>query len=111
MSGVSRPTAPDGALAILAEVAMRFTQGAAAIEAGGVSWVGFRRPSLRNALSKGWLEQLDTGDPDTDGGRYRLRLTTAGHEQLRRARHHRYYPSALSKAIDVYLDARGDPAA
>src|SRR4029450_1439162 len=44
---------------------------------------GLSPGALDVAVERGWLRREGTGDPDTEGGRYRLYLTDTGREQLR----------------------------
>lgn len=78
-------TVTDAQLAILADVEQMLTDPAGYTRDEGASQVGFNRRSLEKLLEAGYLRRTDTGDRDTDGGRYRLHPTPEGLEQLRQA--------------------------
>ena len=82
----ARPAASSGALNVLHEVAGRLVVTA---NAAGADRLGLHKGSLRLCIDAGYLLQVDTGDPNTDGGRYRLQLTAAGSEQIRLDNAHR----------------------
>jgi hypothetical protein len=75
----------DAQLVILHEVAAQLVAPGGYTIAEGASQVGLNRRSLAKVLEAGHLVRTDTGDPDTDGGRYRLHLTDSGRLQLQLA--------------------------
>lgn len=80
----------DGVLNVLAEV-----QGRSAGHEHGADQVGLRKDALRKAIADGLVRREDTGDPNTDGGQFRLHLTDAGAAEL--------------AADDTYASAAGLP--
>jgi len=84
-----RPQVTDAQLCVLAEVEGTFHDPDGYHRAEGASQAGFRRRSLEQLIDRGYLRRTDTGDADTDGGRYRLHTTPAGLDQITAAVTHR----------------------
>lgn len=89
MNAGKRPAVTDAQLCILAEVEATFHNPHGYTRTEGASQAGLRRRPLDQLIDRGYLRRTDTGDPDTDGGRYRLHTTPAGLEQITAAVAHR----------------------
>ena len=85
----------DAQVAILTEVAAQFIAPGGYTETEGASQVGLNKRSLRRLLDDGHLARTDTGDSNTDGGRFRLHLTASGRAQLRLAIERRLVPAQM----------------
>jgi hypothetical protein len=86
----------DAQLSILAEIATQLVAPGGYTEREGASQVGLNKRSLRKLIDDGHLTRTDTGDTgdsDTDGGRYRLHLTDTGRAQLSLAIERRLVPA------------------
>ncbi|MEQ7008322.1 DEAD/DEAH box helicase family protein, partial [Actinopolymorpha sp. B17G11] len=76
-----KPTAPNGTLNVLSDVANRMARLDDA-ETRGVGQLGLNPIALRNAIEQGYLRHENTGNPNEEGGPNRLWLTDAGREQV-----------------------------
>lgn len=74
------PEATQGVLNLLWDVAQQMTR--RPDDPLGGSQVGLTRTVVERAVADGYLDRTDTGDPLTEGGRYRLHLTETGRQQL-----------------------------
>lgn len=88
----ARPRATDAQLLILADVAWREDHGFDGRLGSPV--VGFKARALDRMVGLGWLRRTDLGDPDLDGGRLRIHITSEGRKQL-----------AMSDACDDWAGA------
>jgi N12 class adenine-specific DNA methylase len=104
-----RPDASDGELNVMHDV-VQYIDRLDDPELGG-SQIGLNNRSVESAIANGYLRREDTGDPSTDGGRYRLHLTEEGRRQLELDDAHRDATQMPRRGSDVPRRVTGEQRA